>query len=380
MNGLLDILDTPEALLARDLGKGLLSVAPVSGEIMSAQDAVDEYKKGNYWMSLLAAAGAVPILGTALRLGSKGFDAVSDLARMYPDQMGAIGAFHGTPHTVDKFSMDKIGTGEGAQAYGHGLYFADSPSTAKFYQEKLSKRGMMPPKADFFENLDTGEVYQKSRGFYEKGDGVRISKEEYQQAFRDAQDAWNKPEYTGNIYSVNLDVEPENLLDWDAPLADMPEPIQGNLRRLLASVDEAAPMSPKMQEIIDGDDPLGLLDIADDFDPYGHLTGADIYHKFSDIKHLGGQPVGAEMASGALLKEGIKGIQYFDGANRGFPYKVQAMYKGKPYGEPIPAVKNQVDSLVKEYKEKGFDVDVKEGSRNYVIFDDSLIGTPKPYK
>ena len=26
----------------------------------------------------------------------------------------------------DKFSMDQIGTGEGAQAYGHGLYFADA--------------------------------------------------------------------------------------------------------------------------------------------------------------------------------------------------------------------------------------------------------------
>lgn len=85
------LLDTPEALLAMDLGKGLLSVAPVSGEIMSAQDAVDEYKKGNYWMSLLAGLGAIPIAGTALRLGSKGVGAVSDLARMYPNQMGAIG-------------------------------------------------------------------------------------------------------------------------------------------------------------------------------------------------------------------------------------------------------------------------------------------------
>src|SRR5690606_21348765 len=30
-------------------------------------------------------------------------------------------AYHGTPHKVDRFSTDKIGTGEGAQAYGWGL-------------------------------------------------------------------------------------------------------------------------------------------------------------------------------------------------------------------------------------------------------------------
>jgi hypothetical protein len=29
-------------------------------------------------------------------------------------------AYHGTPHEFDQFDMSKIGTGEGAQAYGHG--------------------------------------------------------------------------------------------------------------------------------------------------------------------------------------------------------------------------------------------------------------------
>jgi len=40
-------------------------------------------------------------------------------------------AYHGSPHSFDKFSMDKIGTGEGAQAYGHGLYFSDVEDVAK---------------------------------------------------------------------------------------------------------------------------------------------------------------------------------------------------------------------------------------------------------
>ena len=41
-----------------------------------------------------------------------------------------IKAYHGSPHDFDKFDLSKIGTGEGAQAYGHGLYFAESPKVA----------------------------------------------------------------------------------------------------------------------------------------------------------------------------------------------------------------------------------------------------------
>ena len=50
----------------------------------------------------------------------------------------AIKAYHGTPHSFDKFDMSKIGTGEGAQAYGHGLYFAESPDVADEYRRATS--------------------------------------------------------------------------------------------------------------------------------------------------------------------------------------------------------------------------------------------------
>src|SRR5690606_6130189 len=35
-------------------------------------------------------------------------------------------AFHGSPHRFDRFSLQHIGTGEGAQAFGWGLYFAEN--------------------------------------------------------------------------------------------------------------------------------------------------------------------------------------------------------------------------------------------------------------
>lgn len=54
------------------------------------------------------------------------------------ETMKQIEAWHGSPHLFDKFSTSAIGTGEGAQAFGWGLYFTDLKSIAENYAEKLS--------------------------------------------------------------------------------------------------------------------------------------------------------------------------------------------------------------------------------------------------
>lgn len=51
-----------------------------------------------------------------------------------------VNAWHGTPHDFDKFSFEKIGTGEGAQAFGWGLYFTESREIAEYYAKELSGR------------------------------------------------------------------------------------------------------------------------------------------------------------------------------------------------------------------------------------------------
>ena len=48
-------------------------------------------------------------------------------------------AFHGTPHKFDEFSLDAIGTGEGAQAFGWGMYFAGRRNVAEWYRDLLTK-------------------------------------------------------------------------------------------------------------------------------------------------------------------------------------------------------------------------------------------------
>ena len=51
--------------------------------------------------------------------------------------------YHGSPHKFDKFDASKIGTGEGAQAYGHGLYLAENPGVATDYARALGPKTAM---------------------------------------------------------------------------------------------------------------------------------------------------------------------------------------------------------------------------------------------
>jgi len=48
-------------------------------------------------------------------------------------------AFHGTKHKFDKFEKSGIGTGEGNQAFGHGLYFSEDKGIADYYRRMLTK-------------------------------------------------------------------------------------------------------------------------------------------------------------------------------------------------------------------------------------------------
>jgi hypothetical protein len=55
------------------------------------------------------------------------------------DTMFELSVFHGSPYDFNKFSTKHIGTGEGNQSYGWGLYFTNKKQIALNYAEKLSK-------------------------------------------------------------------------------------------------------------------------------------------------------------------------------------------------------------------------------------------------
>lgn len=52
----------------------------------------------------------------------------------------ALKAMHSTPHTFDRFDLAHVGSGEGAQAYGYGLYFTTSEKVATWYRKAFKDR------------------------------------------------------------------------------------------------------------------------------------------------------------------------------------------------------------------------------------------------
>lgn len=272
---------------------------------------------------------------------------------------GPIRAYHGSPHDFDKFSMDKIGTGEGAQAYGHGMYFAENEAVAKGYRDQLAhiankpenritigdtKLAEYPGFADLPE-MTRAKVNSAFSFHSNKADALKSL--DYQAEsnpvaqwlphIQGAKDFIEKlpekiargPLPGGKMYEVNINADPEHFLDWDKPLA-ADHPLLDLVRQ-------------KSQKILDRPGGFGSTrNEAKDAilaAQSGNMTGAGAYKALAlGQSKLGNLPK-PTAATQALREAGIPGIKYLDQGSRG----------------------------------------AGEGSRNYVVFDDNLINIVKKY-
>lgn len=84
----------------------------------------------------------VSMMGPAAPLAAVSGRAAGGLLGWLARRRRPIRAYHGSPHDfqaepgapLGRFRSEAIGTGEGAQAYGHGLYFAERPQVAQGYK------------------------------------------------------------------------------------------------------------------------------------------------------------------------------------------------------------------------------------------------------
>lgn len=221
--------------------------------------------------------------------------------------LNAITVYHGTPHKFSKFDSSKIGTGEGAQAYGHGLYFADQPGVAKTYAEMQIDED----KAFRAATNAAWDYLKKSSPFTD--DAItwgplrsKITKDQFVEVYKKNPDAvWEKlsPQartavkqaLSGNLYKVDLpDDMAAKMLDWDKPLSQQAEAVR------VAAMD------------------LGLPSNA---------TGKDFYNALAnhrrDMAIIRGNnakttlPEMQSAASDELRGFGIPGIRYLDAGSRG---------------------------------------------------------------
>jgi hypothetical protein len=133
---------------------GVMDLVPGLGAAVGGDEAGRDLGAGNYLSGGLGLAmSAIP----GAKAAKKG-----------------IKAFHGSPHSFDKFSMDKIGTGEGAQAQGYGLYLTDSKRLANAYRRADPEKHKGP--GHLYEvqiDADPDEFLERERLISEQGEGIQ---------------------------------------------------------------------------------------------------------------------------------------------------------------------------------------------------------------
>lgn len=227
-----------------------------------------------------------------------------------------ITAWHGSPHTFDKFDMSKVGTGEGAQAYGHGMYFAENPNIAKSYQDSTTVKFKGAQAKELPESAwdEIGTVMQKHNIAGDMVAGVdepkmvRMMLNKYadklapqeKQVFEKYASA---PE--GNLYKVDIpDQHIPMMLDWDKPLLDQTPQVQEALAKLGIKSDK--------QKLKEFDDALleSLFSDSAKSLPKQPInpTGESIYQTIIE-----GNP---KYTAEKLKEAGITGIRYLDQGSR----------------------------------------------------------------
>ncbi len=137
--------------------------------------------------------------------------------------------FHGSPYPFKKFDPTKIGSGEGAQAYGYGHYVAQNPAVASEYQNTLREIGYSY-NGEKIDKLKQPVRETAAKLLYEsKGDMSLAIKAADRYAYDDLlkkELATMDPSKVsiGNLYKIDLpDEQIAKMLDWDNPIKDQKE-------------------------------------------------------------------------------------------------------------------------------------------------------------
>ena len=196
-------------------------------------------------------------------------------------------AYHGSPYNFDKFTLEHIGEGEGAQAYGYGLYFALNKEAAEGYKNKLKD----------LTNLDK-DLLDVAIDIIHYANKWGISLEEAKQ---DKLNNVVDSKYKEKIKKIDTDLLKGNsrLYEVEIPNDDVmlfeektfeeqPEKVKESLRKL------------------DQEEELGLIGSKEGIFIDNSTTGEEIYERIG--KMISGK-IGRDKATSELLnKYGIEGI------------------------------------------------------------------------
>lgn len=261
---------------------------------------------------------------------------------------------------LGRMRMDKIGTGEGAQAYGYGLYAAESEPTAKYYRDALSRDvsygGQPVAKSHPMDNPEAGAIHSVAsrvaegmapeeaiaeqaaiwKNYAEQMASFSKGKPELEKLLPERTKSFYEIANTieqldpalfkknpGHMYEVNIAANPEQFLDWDKPLSEQSEAVKNAFRSMDIADESVWPN-------ITANDAYEMLRVDS--------MGDDAFLRDQAYRLARRAEAGAG-ASRMLREAGIPGIKYLDAGSRG----------------------------------------AGDGTRNYVVFDDKLISIIRKY-
>lgn len=320
-------------------GMGLVDLTP-AGVPLAVQESRQAFEQGSPVSGLLGAMAVLPAAKPAA-LAAK--TAAGEAAQ-------GIRAYHGSPYDFERFDLGKVNTGLGEQAYSHGLYFAGSEPVGQGYKRNLapgmvdeSGRSIKMPEdknalAAYELLRSSDDDYGKARSLISQHrQNAKGSYREELDAMSDWLDVWqgSKAKPAGRMYEVNIRANPEQFLDWDKPLREQTEAVRRALTPEGLGLKPVGPFGDKGF--------YGWVDASGQ--RVGPMrTGAPPKELFSEndtvatiLRQIGGGDMA--LASERLRAAGVPGVSYLDRGARS----------------------------------------AGEGSRNYVVYDDSLIDILRKY-
>lgn len=205
--------------------------------------------------------------------------------------------YHGTPYDFDDFDFTKIGTGEGAQVFGWGIYFTETRAVAQFYKDSVTQISVDRKFEDLI--LKYGSDIYYAFGLIKRGGSKDyvfdvISKDSPSPgnikarliitAAKALVKMRNKliADGKGKIFTVEIPHNDADYLLWDEQMEDQ---------------------SPKVLKAFD--------DLTKKFDGLvSSFNGGNFYQNLSIV--LGGD----KKASLELVSRGICGVKYLDAASK----------------------------------------------------------------
>ena len=313
-------------------------------------------------------------------------------------------AWHGSPHDFDAFSLDKIGTGEGAQAYGWGLYFAGKREVAEHYRKALSN-AYEPTRAAILKSIGGGtdqattslvsELAQFAMGgsyhaakqivtlVYNQNADLRGIISARRAEIEAAVEA-GKTASKGRLFKVELAPAEDQYLLWDAPISRQSEKVKAAIKALA----ESPPAGISKYDILKAEVDAGWLDARTE----NAVFGSSFYGALTVLSGRGRpglqgslNPDNPRAASLALRAAGIRGIKYLDGSSRGMGgmgtpriLSPKDSTSGKWTVGFAPNGPNSYFDTEAEAR-AAFEFEQSRLNYNYVLFDDKDVSVTEKY-